>query len=313
MYAKAPSRSMWRRSGIEEVPNAAECCRKGTASREAVLYCRLLKVAKVLERADMKFLAVAAGAFISISVGGSIAQATDLPLRAMAVKAMPVKAPPPIEAYSWSGFYLGANLGYGWADDNDPVTFTSNAGVLGTGVGPGSAQGAFGGGQIGYNWQFGRFVLGAEADIQGSGLSNSTGPAVIVGGGGTTLTATQELNWFYTVRGRAGFTYDRALFYVTGGFAGGDVNDTAFLANGGASATLVGGNSRTGYVIGGGIEYAFTPVWSAKAEYQHIDLGTRTLTGAVVPVSGMTVSTTAIADRFDTVRVGVNYHPLNWR
>jgi outer membrane immunogenic protein len=186
---------------------------------------------------------------------------------------------------TWNGFYGGFNAGYGWAaDDNWALV---------------SPDGGFGGGQIGYNWQgvlgLGpQWVLGVEADFQGSGISGS---ASVPG-----LHAESSLNWFGTVRGRAGYAFDRTLLYVTGGLAFGEVEGTVNALN------LT--DTQTGYVIGAGVEHKFNPSWSVKGEYQFLSLDANDTVGAL----GI-----GLSDRTEvhTLRVGLNYHlaqgfgPLN--
>ena len=134
---------------------------------------------------------------------------------------------------NWSGLYVGANVGYGASANTDPLDPT----------------GAFGGGQIGYNFQRGNIVFGVEADIQGSGVSDS----------GYGLKS--SLDYFGSVRGRVGYTFDRTLVYGTGGFGFGQVTNEGLA------------ETQTGWVVGAGAEYKITPAWSAKAEYQYFDLG----------------------------------------
>jgi outer membrane immunogenic protein len=218
----------------------------------------------------------------------------------MAVKAPPAPPPP---AWSWTGFYVGANAGYGWGVNNSPVSYTNNLGVTVTSSGP-DAKGGFGGGQIGYNWQTGAAVLGIEADIQGAGLRNTV--SGITSDGLTLFSGTQKLNWFGTVRGRLGYAFNRTLVYVTGGYAGGHVSDTVLLTGVGVSDLLTGSPRHNGSTIGGGLEYLIAKNWSAKAEYQYIDLGHESLFG--VSTGGTPVTTSSIRNRFNTVRVGLNYH-----
>ena len=246
------------------------------------------------------------GAVALVAIGAAPALAADLPAKVY------TKAPAvaPAAVFDWTGFYLGANGGYGWSPGNT-VTVTNNPGFTVTGVtGPGSSSGGFGGGQIGYNWQFGRFVVGAEGDIEGSAIKHSVQSTIDLGG--DAALSSQNLNYFYTVRGRAGAAFDRALFYVTAGFAGGQVKDSILITNPlspGVSATLTDSTSRTGYVVGGGVEYAFDPHWSVKGEYRYINLGSGTLYGPVLPPGGgvTSVSSTSVKDTFQTVRIGVNY------
>jgi outer membrane immunogenic protein len=244
-----------------------------------------------------------------LSSGLCLVTASAADLGAPAPAPIYTKAPPPVP-FSWTGFYIGANGGYGWAGSNDDLNYVNNSGVTVTGIGPGGATGGFGGGQIGYNYQFNWFVVGAEADFEGAGLRNSESQLSLAG----PIATNQDVDWFYTIRARAGFAVDRALVYFTGGYAGGKVTDTSIITNAplSLSATLDDGTLRNGYVLGGGLEYAFDRNWSAKIEYQYLNLGSETVSGAVVPPDGVTVSASPIKDQINTVRAGVNYHFGAW-
>src|SRR6185437_10872259 len=142
----------------------------------------------------------------------------------------------PVPIFRWTGSYFGANAGYGWAANTGDITYESTAGPDRSG-GP-DAAGGFGGGQIGYNWQgvfSNDFVLGVEADIQGSDVDDTWRGTTDAGLDGSTR---QSLEWFGTVRGRLGWAFDRTLIYGTGGFAYGRVKDTAFASSGAESITL---------------------------------------------------------------------------
>jgi outer membrane immunogenic protein len=171
-----------------------------------------------------------------------------------------------VPVFTWTGFYVGVNAGYGW-NTNDNNTFVDPVlGVVSTG---GSDGGFVGGGQVGYNYQMGQFVIGLETDIQYADL----------GGGRNTfgqgfLGNNNDGNWFGTVRARAGFAFDRALIYATGGFAYGDIGTSsgAFV---GPNGTVFAGSSNstnTGWVLGGGVEYAFTNNLTAKLEGLYVNL-----------------------------------------
>src|SRR5580692_7301717 len=128
------------------------------------------------------------------------------------------KAPVMAPAYSWSGFYIGVNGGYGWEDPTVVLT-PNDPNVVGSPVSPASwtNSGGFGGGQIGYNYQFARqWLAGLEADIDVSGLKGSGSSAVRPF---QNLTS-QNVDWFGTVRGRLGWLpTDRFLVFATGGLA----------------------------------------------------------------------------------------------
>jgi outer membrane immunogenic protein len=182
-----------------------------------------------------KFLTgVALGAMVLAS---GAASAADLARRP--APAAPVLVPSP--AFSWAGLYVGAHLGYGFGE------FTSGASVLD------EANGLFGGVQAGYNWQFNNLVVGLEGDIALSGIRDSA-PGL-----------RGDLNWVGTFTPRVGVAFNTTLLYLKGG-----------LAVGGAEARLAGvgsdDNLHVGWIVGGGIEQAFSQNWSVKLEYNYISL-----------------------------------------
>jgi len=200
--------------------------------------------------------------------------------------------------FVWRGFYAGVNAGYGWGDDNS-VTL----------AGPGSSgafgafepQGWFGGGQIGYNAQFASLVLGLEADLQSSDISDST--SGFAPGSAYFAQATTNIDWFSTLRGRVGYAAGPALLYATGGFAFADVETSVTASNGVNSVSMSNDDIKTGYTVGGGIEWAFAPSWSLKSEYLYVDLGDESLSSST-PAGTFTSDT--LTD-FHTVRLGLNY------
>lgn len=214
-----------------------------------------------------KFLLSSVAALGIVAAGA--ASAADLPSRKG-----PVVAPVYVPAFTWTGFYVGANAGYAWGNVNAGSFATRTVNI-------GDLDGFTGGGQIGYNYQINQFVLGVETDIQGADLntgSNVFGDRV-------------RTEYFGTVRARVGVAFDRFLPYITGGWAYGNVKTSI----GGLGST---DKSHTGgYAIGAGLEYAFTNNWTAKVEYLYVDLGEKSVFN-----SGVKVGTD-----FSVVRAGVNY------
>ena len=209
-----------------------------------------------------------------------------------------------VPVFRWTGFYVGINGGYGWAANPGDIHYESSLGLADRSGGP-DAAGGFGGGQIGYNWQ-GPFspnvVVGVEADIQAADVQDTfhgTTDNGLVG------FARQDLEWFGTVRGRLGWAFDHTLVYGTGGFAYGRVEDSTFGTALGQSISMRSDDNRTGYVVGGGIEYAFGGNLSLKVEYQFINLGDESLFGVFTP-SGVTATSSPIDASFHTVRAGLN-------
>jgi outer membrane immunogenic protein len=222
-------------------------------------------------RRTLLFVSTAISAFAASS-----AFAADLPARAPAEYA-PVIAPLP----TWTGFYIGGNVGYGWGDGK----------INGVGR-TGDVEGVIGGGQVGYNWQFGQFVFGVEGDFQGSDQNRTDVFRV----GRTRVSVHQELPWLATLRGRIGWAPGPWLIYATGGAAWANYKVTASALGLTASSE----DTKTAWTIGGGVEWMFLPKWSTKVEYLYVDTGDTHLN-----IGGFAVAARA---HDNIVRVGVNYH-----
>jgi outer membrane immunogenic protein len=265
---------------------------------------------------------------------------------------MAVKAPAPPPPPSWTGFYVGGDVGGAWADRsvsyaaNDPAAAVLVNGTLGTGGQPISSNnfnmsGVTGGVETGYNWQIDRsWLLGIEADFSGSGLKgtgNSTSFLQQAPSGNFTQTVSeqQKIDWYGTVRGRLGWLpAPNLLLFGTGGFAYADVRNSGNYSSAGpvvapfgfgttpfsfsctSNSTCFAGSSssiRTGWTLGAGAEWLFWRNWSAKIEYQYVNLGgdgvriaaNATLPGATTPSS---FNASFARDDFQVVRAGVNYH-----
>ncbi|OAF06993.1 hypothetical protein AYJ54_18200 [Bradyrhizobium centrolobii] len=249
-------------------------------------------------------------AFAFLTVGS--AGAADL--SAAPVYKAPVVAP---AAFSWTGWYVGVNAGWAWNDSTDTIT-AANAAAQGfvtfsdiaTSL-PLSSNGFIGGGQAGYNWQVTpMWVLGFESDIQWADIKKTVSlpgpndPSRI-------MTGSEKLDWFGTVRGRVGVApWDRSLLYVTGGLAYGQVNlSTALTRTSGCGGNNCQAGSATetrfGWTVGAGLEWAFVKDWSFKAEYLHYDLGSisHVMTDPFFPAIF-----NASADlKGNIARVGLNY------
>jgi outer membrane immunogenic protein len=245
--------------------------------------------------------------------------ALTMPLAAHAADLrMPVKAPPAPEvapAPSWTGFYIGGHIGYGW-DSIDTNAFNS-AGVLVDSVHH-ERQGILGGGQIGVNWTFANsWLLGAEADFSGADINGSLTACSATGCSHSTG-KTDELA---TVRGRLGFIWNNALFYGTGGWAWShsstDRTIICVVAGGGVcpggpspspltGMTASASGTQSGWAAGGGIEYMFTPHWTFKVEYLHyqFDNVARDFNYPGFPTA-FRHDVSNSSD--DTIRFGVNY------
>jgi outer membrane immunogenic protein len=175
----------------------------------------------------------------------------------------PYYSSPAPSYYNWAGFYAGLNLGYAFGK------------VTNLNIDP---NGVAGGAQVGYNWQSGPLVFGAEADIQGSGADDTFAPYKF------------SNPWFGTLRGRIGYALNNILIYGTGGFAYGDLT--------GELGPLSETHTLTGWTGGLGMEVGFTPHWSARVEYLYMDLG------------NTNYGITGIGNGYQSslLRFGINYH-----
>jgi outer membrane immunogenic protein len=246
----------------------------------------------------------------------------------LAVKAPVYKAPPPVvEIWSWSGAYVGVNIGYSWGRSNTDADFfnnTTGALLLATNQ-RFNMNGVIGGGQIGYNWLSGSFLAGIEADIQGSGQKGSGLFSCLVGICNTgadavptlseTATLDQRLRWFGTVRGRLGATVTpTVLVYVTGGLAYGEIKSDSTLTGfplGGpppVSTSASSSTTKAGWTVGGGIEARLIGNWTGKIEYLYMDLGTvnSSIVNTLTAPPNLVTFSSRITDNI--FRVGVNYH-----
>jgi outer membrane immunogenic protein len=303
-------------------------------------------------------------AALALTAGAALA--ADLPSR----KAEPFLPPPPPPPPLWTGFYAGLNAGYNWGtnqnanaaaltypnnytewgpdyvNDGYPIVPLQGVGLAQSGSIANTQSGFIGGGQIGYNYQYGsNIVLGVEADIQGTNTRGSgrTGGANVIDSnnfytyqdqvssvGGTALQA--GVDWLGTVRGRVGYLFTPTLLtYVTGGFAYGGA-----YANVVQTGTAVGvqepyGNTYgtftqgyqggghankvlTGYSVGGGLEWMFMPNWSLKAEAIYWNLGNSSVTTASFAPAGYYYSSDYPMAASSTIgRVNVNYQGVTAR
>jgi outer membrane immunogenic protein len=244
---------------------------------------------------------------------GLVALGMAAPASAADLGAQPyVKAPPP--PFSWTGFYVGANIGGAWAhnDWRDTIFLTDLNN---------NNNGRFiGGGQIGGNYQIGQFVIGGEWDFDWASNNNNNN-AVFIGGNGPYALTNNNDRWITTLAARLGWAFDHWLFY--GKVGGGWLNNNNFtLTNLGTGVSLttfscsIGvtncGSNSGGWLVGAGFEYAFTNNWTVKFEYDYLGFGNRTF---VIP---LTAADPLAGDTFTThnrnvqmVKVGVNYL-FNW-
>jgi outer membrane immunogenic protein len=218
------------------------------------------------------------------ATGACLAAAADMPVKA---RPAPVAA-----AYNWTGIYLGAHVGYGWGrkEWTDPAGPPFDAGTH-------TADGWLGGLQAGANYQIGAWVLGIEGQYSWAKLEGSHAipfdPVDIL---------ETKVHWLATLTGRVGYAFDRTLIYAKGGAAW--IKDAygkvdLGVVEGIASAT------RTGWIVGGGVEYAFWNAWSVKVEYNYMDFGTGRA-DLLDPATGV-IEPLDVRQTVHTVTLGVNY------
>jgi outer membrane immunogenic protein len=219
----------------------------------------------------------------------SLAWGADLP---------PPYAPLPVAPvpFSWTGVYVGLNAGYIGIKDAQTI---SGPGVSGSGST--SIPGGIGGAQLGANYQMGAFVLGFEADFDGSMATRSTSVP------GITTGSNDQIPWVGTLRGRAGIEFDRFLLYATAGGAATQVLTNVNVDSLGASANT--STTHGAWTAGAGLEAAITDSLSARIEYLYVDTGTFN----VAQLGAPPVATVTTRLQENLVRVGINYRlPIAW-
>ena len=255
---------------------------------------------------------------LALTVTGPVF-AADLP-------PMPVKASF-VERFTWTSCYLGAHLGGAWAKENvtDPVLLVQDSAGLG---GPGfttgrpttigvNQSGAVIGAQIGCDYQFPQnLVLGVEGAVSGSTMKGSRLVA-LPGSPPDTALVRVKTDFMPTLTARVGYAADHWLFYAKGGVAWASSKyGVVGTINGAASLTpptpfdFEGLSVRTGWTVGGGVEWAFAEDWSARLEYDYYGFGTHTATmNDVVNGPGpLSFKTT-----MQMVKLGVNFHVWGWQ
>ncbi len=207
-----------------------------------------------MEEAELRTLFVPTAFLFAVGLTG-IAQAADLSV---------TTAPPaPVEqaGFSWTGFYVGLNAGGGFGGD-DKVGLHAGDSYLGS-FGKLKSSGFLGGVQAGYNYQIDpNWLIGIEADFQGADISDSTSVAGVH--------SSSKIDWFGTVRPRIGYVYDRTLIYATGGLSYGHIKYTGAFND---MSLIDESKTRAGWVLGAGVEHAFTDHLTARLEYQYVDFG----------------------------------------
>jgi outer membrane immunogenic protein len=265
-------------------------------------------------------------AFVATSCMAGMSFAADLPVGGP-YRPGPLIVRQPVE---WTGLYFGANAGYGWGQYSSNITFTGGStsgltnpitgitpqGIIAPVAGPtelsgtrvpgsGSPSGAIAGGQIGFNWQAGMFVFGAEIDGQWSGQENTFSAAC---GPGCSATESIKIRSLATGRGRFGLAFDWFMPYVTGGAAMVNGLNNLTMTVGGTTASFAPLSHTTlGWTAGAGVEVALWTNWSAKLEYLYVSANGATKIAPIPSVLGLGFASTPGDYRDNIVRVGFNY------
>jgi outer membrane immunogenic protein len=248
---------------------------------------------------------------VSLAVlGAAPAFAADLAARQVYTKA-PVVAP----IYNWGGFYIGINAGGGWSHNCWNTTAAFGAPVATTSEGCHDASGALVGGQIGYRWQVTNWVFGVEAQGDWANLkgSNTSSPAAF-----SPVVNQTKIDAIGLFTGQVGYAWNNVLWYVKGGAA---VTHDKYTGTTPIAIPLVGiaagglfdqaSETRWGGAVGTGVEIGFAPGWSVGVEYDHLFMGSHSLTfsspSPVLALAGVSSRTDSIKQGVDMATVRVNY------
>ncbi|QAU46947.1 outer membrane protein [Bradyrhizobium guangzhouense] len=235
---------------------------------------------------------------------GMVALGLSAPADAADLAARPyTKAPPPMIAtiYDWSGFYIGINGGGGSSHKCWDFLAATTGALLGEGCH--NATGGTVGGQVGYRWQSANWVFGLEGQGNWADFSGDNVSALIL-----SQRNRSKIDAFGLITGQVGYAWNNVLFYVKGGGAVVADKFNIYTAPGFAGAgTLLASTSdnRWGGTVGAGLEFGFAPNWSVGVEYDHIFLGSRTLT--LNAPGGGAFQTDRIGQNVDMGLVRVNY------
>jgi outer membrane immunogenic protein len=238
----------------------------------------------------MKKLSIAAIGLAALSMAAP-AMAAD----------MAVKAPPPapvVAVYNWTGFYIGANGG--WGQSHGCVDFLTPAGRVGSGCA--DRSGGLAGGQIGYRWQTNQFVLGLEAQGDWAELKNTRVSLI-----DPLISTTGKTDAIGLFTAQVGWAWNASLLYLKGGAA---VTRNRFdIFNNVTGVGLASaGHTRWGGALGVGWEYGFSPNWTAGIEYDHLWMGRDSagFAGVVTP-GGVTLTGSGVTQDIDMITVRLNY------
>src|SRR5262245_32748344 len=268
-------------------------------------------------------------AFFATSLTAGASFAADWPL--MGPQLYPSA---PRMAVDWTGIYFGVNAGYGWAQGSSNTVFgggatntllaatglvipagaTTPLGLGATELGgtslssSSSPRGGIAGGQIGFNWQAGMVVFGAELDAQWSGQSNTVSLICTPPTPGCTASEAIKIRSLTTGRARFGLAFDWLMPYVTAGGALVNARNDLTVNVGGVSALFPPlSNTSLGWTAGAGVDVALSSNWSARFEYLHIRANDLTSSVSIPGFLGVGTAAESAAYRDNIVRVGLNY------
>jgi len=228
--------------------------------------------------------------------------------------------PGPLIPVEWTGLYFGVNAGYGWATGSSTTVFTGGPFLGGatTPFGRGATElgnaglfasssplGGIAGGQIGFNWQAGMVVFGAEFDAQWSGQQNTVAVVCLPA---CTATENVKIKSLTTGRARIGLAFDWLMPYVTAGGALINTQDDLTVTVGGLTGNFQAlANTTLGWTAGAGVDIALSSNWSARVEYLHIRANDLNSTAPIPGILGAGAAAESAAYRDNIIRVGLNY------
>jgi outer membrane immunogenic protein len=277
----------------------------------------------------MKKLFLGSVALVALGLGAPAAFAAE--------RAVPAYAPPPPPApvYTWSGCYAGANAGY--SNGRSTQTTVANSVLTGNGLGSAPAplalagggviapvpagtsiagdlnlSGFIGGFQGGCNYQFGQWVVGAEVDGMANnkeGQNFEVGLVPFLGNGRANWVSQTQERWLVTARGKLGMTWwDKSMVYVTGGAAWAKIDTSEFLIGAQTGTGHQESNTRTGWTVGAGYEYALGYGWSIKGEYLYVKFDDyTTFTTPPFGGAGLNIAPRSVKLYDNIIRAGMNY------
>ena len=282
----------------------------------------------------MKKLFLGSVALVALGLGAPAAFAAERPVPAPAYA-----PPPPVPVYTWTGCYAGANAGTssgrstqtvignsiltgsGFGAPGAPVRPTAIGGLAGTSIaGDLNLSGFIGGFQGGCNYQMGAWVVGAEVDGMATnkeGQNFETGLAQSLGAGRANWVSQTQERWLVTARGKLGLAgfwgWDKSMVYVTGGAAWAKIDTSEFLVGAQTATGVQQSDTRTGWTLGAGYEYALGYGWSIKGEYLYVKFDDyTTFTTPPFGGAGLNIAPRSVKLNDNIFRAGMNYKIGSW-